>query len=180
MTERSAGRRLILSLTGIAIAACLLRAQLADALVMRGDGLLYRGNLTGAMQRYERAVWIDPDDGVAVDRYAFVALSTHRRIEMIDGVRVASAYLRRHASDGTVRMDRAMTYRALGETRRALADFREVGHCCADVRALTFAGYAALALGERKQAASLWRAALALSPNFVAARHGLARLERRS
>lgn len=174
-----AGRRLMLALVGIAASACLLHAQLADALVMRGDALLYRGHAAAALERYARAAWIDPDDGVAVDRFVFTAMSAHRPQTMHEAARLATAYLARHRGDRIVLMDRAMTYRALGEIHGALSDFAELGRCCSDPRALTFAGYAALAIGQRARAAGFWRAALVLAPRFPAALHGLARLERR-
>lgn len=171
-------RRLALAIIGIVIAATVLRPQLSDALVLRGDGCLYRGQSAAALRYYRRAMAIDAADGVAVDRFAFVAMTSHDSGALADAIAFATAYLSRHEVDEVVRMDRAMAYRATGDADRAMSDFADVGARTRDVRALTFAGYAARAAGRRERARAFWRSAIALAPGFPPALHGLQRLER--
>lgn len=176
MNELSVSRRLCLACIGIGLSAWVLRPQLADALVLRGDACLYGAQPFSALRYYRRAAWIDPSDGVAVDRFAFVAMTTHEPAALREGIGLASSYLRRRGDDDVVRMDRAMAYRALRDPGRALEDFAAVGRRTRDVRALTFAGYAAAAVGQSVRARALWRSALALAPGFPAALHALTRL----
>jgi tetratricopeptide (TPR) repeat protein len=159
----------------IGAAAILLHGQLADALVMRGDERLYRAQPSRALAYYQRALWLDPTDAVAVDRLLFVATTIRDRDALRVGIARASTYLARRPNDNVVRMDRAMAFRAIGQPARALEDFARVGRDARDVRALAFAGFAALAIGRPREARAYWRAALTLAPQFVVARHALAR-----
>lgn len=169
------GRRVALALGGIFISAAIMRTQLADALVVRGDGCLYRARPACAFRYYRRAMWFDSDNGLAVDRFVFVAMMTRDRAALDEGVGLASTYLRRHPDDSVVRMDRAMVYRAAGRNARALLDFAIVGRHTHDARALTFAGFAAKSIGQRARAKTFWLAALAFAPGFPPARHALDR-----
>lgn len=175
MREIPVDRRFLLGAFGIIVAAWLMRAQIADALVLRGDEWLYRAHPATSLVYYRRAAWIDPGDGVAVDRFAFVAITLRNRRVLSDAIALATWYLHTYPTDSIVRMDRAMAYRSIGRTRDALNDFAIVGARARDPRALTFAGYAARQLGATARARELWRTALALQPNFPAALHGLAR-----
>jgi tetratricopeptide (TPR) repeat protein len=138
---------------------------------------LYRNSPLQALRFYRRALAIDGGDGIAADRYAFVAMTVRRPAVVRDAIAVASGYLRRNAADVTVRMDRAMCYRAIGDAGNALADFDTVAKATRDIRALAFAGYAARALGRPQQARRFWQAALAIQPRFPAALDGLSRME---
>jgi len=168
-------RRLMLALTGVAVGAYLLRAQVADALVVRGDECLYRRELAAALRYYQRAATIDVNDATAVDRLAFVALLARDRESLQRAIEVATRYLRSHPGDDAVRMDRAMAERATQRRAEALRDFAVVGLRATDGRALTFAGYEALALGWRAEAVAFWRRALAQAPSLPAPRHALSR-----
>jgi tetratricopeptide (TPR) repeat protein len=168
-------RRTALALVGIGVAALILRPQISDALVVRGDEFLYRAEPGRALEYYRRAFEVDGDDGAAVDRFAFVASMRRDPRTNAEALRETSAYLERHPGDTTVRMDRAMTYRAAGIMRGALADFSLVGAWTGDPRAYTFAGYAALRCGDASLARRLWRAALTLQPGFAAAKRALRR-----
>lgn len=168
-------RRTAVALVGITVAAYVLRPQMSDALVVRGDEFLYRADSRRALQYYRRALLLDADDGAAVDRYAFVATMSRDRHVNDAVLRETSAYLQRHPDDAIVRMDRAMAYRAAGVAPAALADFALVGARTGDPRAYVFAGYAARRSGDMRLARRLWRAALALQPGFIAARRALAR-----
>ena len=168
-------RRLALAVAGVIIAAWMLRPQLAQALVVRGDEQLYRGRASDALRYYDRAVRLNPCDGVAVDRYAFVALTLRKRQSVDAAIALASAYLLL-ADDDAVRFDRAMAYRERGRLKDALADFTRVGLHAHDATALTFAGLAAMRLGRRPNAIELFRRAVAFAPKWLPARRALRRL----
>lgn len=168
-------RRSAVALLGIAAAAWILRPQISDALVVRGDEFLYRADPGRALDYYRRALTVDEDDGAAADRFAFVATTTRDPRANAEALRETSAYLQRHPDDAIVRMDRAMAYRAAGLSAAAVSDFSLVGARTNDPRAFTFAGYAAERSGDATLARRLWRAALALQPGFVAAKHALER-----
>ncbi|MGA8533595.1 MAG: hypothetical protein WB615_05760 [Candidatus Tumulicola sp.] len=168
-------RRLAPALGGVAISAVLLRGQLADALVVRGDECLFRARPAASLRYYRRAIWIDPRDSVAVDRLLFVAMTLRDRRALDDGIVSATRYLEWKPDDNVVRLDRAMACRVTGRQSEALGDFAIVGRATHDARALTFAGYAAQAIGQPRRASYFWRAALLLSPDFPAAKHALAR-----
>jgi tetratricopeptide (TPR) repeat protein len=168
-------RRTALALLGIAAAACILRPQISDALVVRGDEFLYRADPRRALDYYRRALAVDADDGAAADRFAFVAAMIRDPRADAEALRETSVYLQRHPDDAVVRMDRAMAYRAAGISGAALADFSLVGALTGDPRAFTFAGYAAVRRGDARLARRMWHAALALQPRFVAAKHALER-----
>ena len=168
-------RRFALASTGLAISAALLRGQLADALVTRGDEFLYRARPTEALKYYVRALTVDSTDAIAIDRLLFVSQLVRSREGTESGIRLATHYLRAHPEDDVLRMDRAMALRADGRHADALADFERVGKSVRDGRALTFAGFEADALGWRKDAVSLWRAAEKQAPGLPAPRHALQR-----
>lgn len=169
-------RRCVLAACALALSALIFRSQIADALVVRGDEALYRSRTRDALAYYSRAVWFDRDSGVAVDRFAFVAMASRDAVALPIAVAIASGYLRRHGRDGVVLMDRAMAYRTLGDARAALTDFIAAANAQKDARAYAFAGDEARRTGDRHLARTMWRAALALSPGLPIAAHGLARL----
>jgi tetratricopeptide (TPR) repeat protein len=168
-------RRTLLALVGVGISAGLLRPQLSDALVVRGDEFLYRAQPAGALRYYRRAILVDGDDGAAADRLAFVATMVRDPNALAGAVRATTVYLHAHPDDDLVRMDRAMAYRAIGDARAAMDDFAIVGAHTGDPRALTFAGYAARRLGRRSLARRFWHAALTLHPGFPPALRALER-----
>lgn len=173
MNEIPTARRIALGLTGIVMSAYLLRPQISQALVVRGDERLYRGSAVDALSYYRRAIATDPFDGAAVDRFAFGAVSLRKPALVRDAIDLSSQYLRRRPDDDVVRMDRAMAFRLLRDWPHAADDFARVGRRERDATALTFAGYAARSLHEEKRAAAFWREALAVDRSFRAARHAL-------
>jgi tetratricopeptide (TPR) repeat protein len=177
MSEIPLPRRFAIAAIAIAIAAWMLRGQMADALVTRGDEWLYRAMPRRALQYYRRAVWLDAGDAAAVDRFAFASALLHDKRAAETSIAFSTAYMARHPRDTVVRMDRAMAERAIGSTKRALADFAAVGLQTHDARAFVFAGHAARMLGEVAYARNLLHAALALQPFMPAALHELARAE---
>jgi tetratricopeptide (TPR) repeat protein len=168
-------RRTALAVLGVSIAASILRPQVSDALVVRGDEFLYRADWPRALDFYRRALVVDADDGAAADRFAFVATALRDRGARAEALRETSAYLQNHPDDAVVRMDRAMAYREEKNARAALADFALVGARTSDPRAFVFAGYAAESGGDAPLARRFWRAALSLQPGFIAARRALER-----
>jgi tetratricopeptide (TPR) repeat protein len=173
VNEIPIARRIALALTGVVVSGFLLRPQISQALVIRGDERLYRGSAAEALEYYRRAIAADPLDGTAVDRFVFGAVSLRKRAAITDAIDLSSAYLLRRKDDDVVRLDRAMAFRLLGDWRHAENDFQIVGERERDATALTFAGYAALESHRRSQAIAMWRAALSLNRNFIAARHAL-------
>jgi tetratricopeptide (TPR) repeat protein len=164
-------------LIGVAlgVSGVLLHGQLSDALVVRGDGALYRARAGDALGYYRRALWMDPEDGVAIDRLAFVALLSGDVRTRVDAVAICSAWLVRHPADTAVRLDRAQLLRRLGQPDAARRDFEIAGFHSADPSALAFAGFIALRRGDRQAAKRDFTAALHLAPGFTVARRGLAR-----
>ena len=177
VSELRAPRRAALILFGMTASVLLLRAQLADALVARGDEFLYRSQPERALQYYSRALALDAASPRAVDRFLFVATTARNRVAMHDGIARATYYLAHHPGDDVVRMDRAMAFRATGDFAHAASDFAVVGFHGRDARALTFAGFSARAAGQSLRAARLWRSALALEPKFPPALHALQRMD---
>lgn len=173
MSEIPIPRRIALALTGIVISGYLLRPQISQALVIRGDERLYRGSAAEALMYYRRAIAADPFDGSAVDRFAFGAVGLRKPAFVRDAIELSSQYLQLRPDDDVVRMDRAMAFRLLRDWRHAAGDFACVGERERDATALTFAGYAAMALHEEKRATALWRQALAFDRDFRAARDAL-------
>lgn len=173
MREIPIARRIVLALTGVVMSGYLLRPQISQALVIRGDERLYRGSPADALTYYRRAIAADPLDGSATDRFAFGAVSLREPALVRDAIELSSQYLRRRPDDDVVRMDRAMAFRLLRDWRDAADDFARVGERERDATALTFAGYAAKALHEQKRATAFWQQALTVDPSFRAARHAL-------
>jgi tetratricopeptide (TPR) repeat protein len=177
VTGLSASRRAVLTLAALTVSVLLLRAQLADALVVRGDEFLYRSQPDRALRYYSRALALDALSARALDRFLFVATTSRNRLAMRDGIVRATAYLASHPEDDVILMDRAMAFRATRDFDRAASDFAVVGFQDRDARALTFAGFSAFAAGQLARATRLWRAALAVQPKFPPARHALERLD---
>ena len=121
-------RRFAVALTGLAIASGVFRSQVAQALVVRGDDFMYRGNRQSALKHYARAVVMDPDLSVAVDRYVFVSMEAHTAAAVRSGILTANAFLSRHPTDATVHADRALCYLTLRRYAAAMQDFEIAAH----------------------------------------------------
>jgi tetratricopeptide (TPR) repeat protein len=166
-------RRIGVAIVALSLAACIFRAQIADALVVRGDDFMYRSDAGGAMNRYERALAIDPSDEAAVDRIVFLAMQMRTRESLHRGIAVADAYLHFHRNDGGILADRALCYLILRRYRQALNDFARAATLQRDPRYFVFAGWAAQHAGESKRARTLWGKALTIDPHYVPARTAL-------
>lgn len=167
-------RRAIVAAFALAAAATLFRAQLADALVVRGDDLLYRGAGAEARTHYARALVLDPQSAVAADRYVFATMELHTPRALGEALSAASAYLRRHPDEVNVLADRAMCYLLARRYAAAGRDFERAGEISAQPRYFVFAGWAARRAREYRSARRLWRAALRIDSRYAPALTALA------
>ena len=117
-------RRFRMAITGIVLAAFLFRSQVAQALVVRGDDFMYRGESATALAHYSRALRLDPNSSIAADRYVFVQMERHTGTALRSCISTANAYLLKNPNDATVLGDRAMCYLLQRRYARALRDFR--------------------------------------------------------
>lgn len=147
-------------------AAALFRTQVADALVIRGDDYLYRGDRAQALVRYGRALAIAPDSEIAADRYVFLSLQRQAPASLAGAVTVASRYLGRHPHDAPLLNDRALCYLHMHRYESAERDFRSAARASHLPEEYVFAGWAAEHAGSRRDAAALWREALRIRPRY--------------
>ncbi len=169
-------RRVTCALLAITVAGSLLRAQISSALVTRGDGLAYWGRQDAARTAYIKALFFDPRNGVAVDRYAFNAAMTSDRDVLRSCVVVASRYLAEVPADAAVMMDRALCFQHQGLLLPAIADFRRAGEAGRDARAFMFAALDEHTLRQPGAARQLLQKAVAVDPLFLPAQRELARI----
>jgi tetratricopeptide (TPR) repeat protein len=116
-------RRFFLALITLFCATILFRAQIADALVIRGDEYFYRGEPAQALIRYRRAIALDPRSETATDRYVFISLQMQTAESIADAIAAADAYLRAHPNDTSVLADRALCYLHIRRYALAANDF---------------------------------------------------------
>ncbi|HKU66889.1 MAG TPA: hypothetical protein VJP85_03840 [Candidatus Baltobacteraceae bacterium] len=163
--EFSRLRRFAAALLALAIAGVTFRPQLAQALVVRGDDYLYRGDTNAALERYRRALALSPSLEAAADRYVFVSMQQHTARALHDGIAEASRYLLHRPGDATLLSDRALCYLREKRYERAQRDFeRSAGTLGA--QAYVFAGWAAHHAGRFAAAQRLWRRALSAQPHY--------------
>lgn len=170
--------RLFLAALSLAIGSALFHVQVADALIVRGDDLLVQNAYTGAAQHYRRALWFNPESGVAVDRIMFVSLQQRTPEALRSAVVLASQYLQRRPEEAEVLSDRALCYLKLRKYGRAYRDFFRAAQVTADPAQYTFAGWAARRSGRFQQAAAMWRRALTIRNGYRPAAVALAELKR--
>ncbi len=170
-----AARNVLASLVAIALTIALLHAQLASVMITRGDDMLYQSKPASAIRFYERALLFDPGNATAMDRYAFVSMTMHRRDLLRLAVRKMNAFLQGSRMNAVLVLDRALCERALGRYATAERDFVTAGVFGHDARAFVFAGYAALHVGSRQRAHLWWQLALGVRGGYVPALRALAR-----
>jgi tetratricopeptide (TPR) repeat protein len=154
----------------------LFHAQIADALVTRGDDALRVGDVNGAVRSYERAHLLDPASTVASDRLAFRLALLHDPVAARRAIRVATAALT-HGPNLALFADRAFGELQLRRFADAEHDFAAAGTMGGDPRYDHLAARAALHCGDRDAAIRLAHRALAADPSFQPARALLRRLE---
>jgi tetratricopeptide (TPR) repeat protein len=166
-------RRFALSLVTLLVAAALFRPQIAQALIVRGDEYLYRGDLRGALVRYKRALHVSPTSGTAADRFIFLSMQQNTAKSLQDGVTEATRFLSLRGGDATVRFDRALCYLHQKHYSAAQADF-EIVAPAVGAQADVFAGWAAEHARRHRDARRLWTRALLASPHYRPAQIALA------
>jgi tetratricopeptide (TPR) repeat protein len=169
-------RRIACAAAALALAALCFRAQLADALVTRGDDALRTGDVATALRAYGRAATLDPRSVVASDRLAFFLAVRHDRPDAERSIAVATAALRARAS-APLFADRAFAEMELRRWRAASDDFGRAGALARDARYDHLAARTALRDGDRDAARRFARRAVADDPAFAPARAMLRTLE---
>lgn len=159
-------RRFAVVALALLAAAVLFRAQVSDALVVRGDDLLYQNRRDAALRHYARAIAIDPLSATATDRYVFVQMERHTERALSDAIAAANRYLRAHPANAEILADRAMCYLRAGRFEAARADFARAGELAKQPRFYVFAGWTASREHNTPAARRLWRAALALDSRY--------------
>lgn len=144
-------RRFTLCALALSVAGSLFRPQLADALVARGDELLYRNQPVAAEVHYARAVALDPDSGVAADRFVFTAMRQHTPAALARAFGAATAYLKRHPGDPAVLTDRALCDLIAKHYAAASRDFLRAARNAGYRRELLFAAIAERRARERQR-----------------------------
>ena len=166
MRELSRPRRFAVALFTLFCAATLFRSNVASALMIRGDGYLYRGEQAQALQRYRRALLLSPALEVAADRFVFVSLERQTPQSLRQAIAVANRYLHRNPNDAAVLSDRALCYLHLHRYALAQRDFEQAATISGTPSTYVFAGWAAQHAGRQRRALELWRRALRLRPGY--------------
>jgi tetratricopeptide (TPR) repeat protein len=161
----SRSRRFALVLAALSVAAAAFRPQLAQALIVRGDDYLYRGDVRSALVRYERALALSPDSQTAADRYVFLSMQQNTARSLHSGIEEATTFLARHPGNATLLSDRALCYLHEHDYALAQADFERAASGV-DAQGYVFAGWAAWHAGRVHVARRLWEHALLLRPRY--------------
>ena len=162
-------RRFALALVALVLSGLLFHAQIADALVTRGDSFMQSGRTARAERYYQRALWWDPGSTIAADRFAFASFQLRTPAALAAGIAVASGALARAPGDWQLLLDRALCLQSAGRLREARADFAHAAEIRRDPQLLHFAGWAAFRSGDASAARRYWRAALQIDPTFAPA-----------
>ncbi len=170
-------RGLLLVLVALAITIPILRPAISSALVTRGDALLFARDAR-AQEKYRLAFAIEPANLDAADRYVFVAFLSRNAAALEDGIRFATAVLRRFPDSETLRMDRALCLQLLRRYAEARADFERVGRERDDVQALALAAGDARRLNDPAGARGLLVLARRIDATYAPVRMVLARRRR--
>ncbi|BDE06390.1 hypothetical protein WPS_16660 [Vulcanimicrobium alpinum] len=116
-------RRAAVALVALVSAAFLFHAQVASALVTRGDDRLRTGDIDGAVGAYDRAMRLDPVSRTAADRLAFSLLMRHGDSDAARSYAIASAALQHAPRDANLLVDRALAAQRLRRWKSAARDF---------------------------------------------------------
>jgi tetratricopeptide (TPR) repeat protein len=174
MNELSRIRRFAVAAVALLCAGLVFRSQIAQALIIRGDDYLYRGDQPAALQRYQRALLVAPWSQAAADRYVFVSMQQQTAQSTRAALVVANRYLSSHPHDAVLLADRALWYlhaRRYSAAQRDLAAAAESMHSVTDY---VFAGFAAEHAHHHDAALALWRTALKEQPGYEPAQMALA------
>lgn len=138
-TPFSRTRRFAVAIIALLLASLLFRSQVAQALVIRGDDFMYRGDPVQAVERYRRALAVAPSSETAADRYVFVSMQIQTRESMSRALGMATRYLTMYPDDSTMLADRALCYLHLHRYARAAADFKRAAAASHSARLANFA-----------------------------------------
>ena len=170
---RSSVRRFLVVATALALAFPLLRPAISDALVSRGDALLYARD-GAALEKYREAWQLDRNNADAADRYAFAAFLSRR--ERSAAADAAGVTLAMHPREVRLRMDRALCLHALAKYGAASREFEEVGREARDVQAYALAAADAARMREVARARRLLSLAHRIDPQYLPVTRALGRL----
>lgn len=167
-------RRFVVVLIAIAISGMLLRDQLGQTLLGRGDAALALGDPFSAIRYYQRGLTFDAGSPSIRDRIAFASLLLGTPTALRRCIRVTSRINDAHEATPALLLDRALCEKRLGRLRAASADLLALGERTHDARALTFAALLARRFSSRRVVISELRQAVRFDPRDSFAR---ARLE---
>lgn len=170
----SRSRRFAIAFVALALSAILFRNQVAQALVVRGDDYLYRGDSAAALERYSRALHLAPLSQAAADRFIFVSLQRNTHLSLRAAVNVATRYLSARPNDPVVLADRALCHLHEKRYANAESDFERAARASHTPDAYVFAGWAAEHMGRNYAARVLWKKALSIRRDYRPARIALA------
>jgi tetratricopeptide (TPR) repeat protein len=176
MTASAPVRRFAVALIAVACAAVLFHAQVASALVTRGDDMLRAGDADGALRYYERAIRLDARSAAAADRLAFSLLLRRRPGDATRAFRAAGDALRSLPGDPLLLADRAFAAEQLGRWRDAERAFAAAAARARDARYAHLAARMAARAHDLAAERADARAALRLDPHFAPSRALLAGL----
>jgi tetratricopeptide (TPR) repeat protein len=165
-------RRLACAAVALSIAAGLFHADVALAVVTRGDDALRLGETVSAIRFYRRALWLDPGSTIAADRLAFSLALRHDQQDAREAVDAATSVLRRTPA-GALFADRALAEVELRRWQDAEGDFARAARLDHDPRYDHFAARMALRTGRRRQARDHELEALTMDGHFSPAQHFL-------
>ena len=173
MREISPIRRGAIALVSLTIAALLFRANIATAMVTRGDDLARAGNADRAIAFYRRALALDAGSPVAGDRLAFALVMRGASGDEPAAYRITDALLRTGPHDPSLLADRAFAAQRLRRWRDAERSFAEASRIARDPRYAHLAARMALRAHDPRAARRHLRDALALDPGYAPARAAL-------
>lgn len=142
-------RRFVIAIGALLLAGMMFRSQIAQALVIRGDDYVYRGDRVQALERYRRAMDVAPFSETAVDRYVFISMQMQTPASIAAALRVANRYLAAHPHDTAVLADRALCYLHLRRYTLAGADFERAAAASHSEKYALFARLARRTEGRR-------------------------------
>jgi tetratricopeptide (TPR) repeat protein len=166
-------RRFGIAIAAVTLAAVLFKAQVASALVTRGDDLLRAGDVAGAVRCYSRATALDRASAVAADRLAFYLLVRRAEGDAATAFAVANRALGASPDDAALLADRALAAQRLRGWRDAERDFARAARAAHDPRYAHLAARMAERVHDRGAVRAHLLAALALDPAYGPARHAL-------
>ena len=170
-------RRFAAVFVAVVLAAMVFHAQIAIALVTRGDDLLQGGNAARAEAFYDRALRFDATSDVAAERVAFVTVLEKRPSMFPHALSVAAVALEAHPSDLKLRNDRGLIYKFMQRYGDAYGDFARLATMTNDPHYYEFAAQMAKRAGRLEDAQRMFARVIALDPSFAVARRELKRLQ---